>query len=87
MDTEGGKVCLWMGANTMVEYTFDEALELLRTQKAQAIEKVAELNEDLQDLRANSITVEVNMARFFNYNVKEKKILAAAAAATGNEAK
>ena len=25
-----GKVCLWLGADTMVEYTYDEALELLK---------------------------------------------------------
>jgi hypothetical protein len=39
--------------------------------------KIAELNEDLDHLRSNSITVEVNMARLFNYNVKMKKLLGA----------
>ena len=64
-----------MGASTMVEYTYEEALEMLITQREQSIAKIAELNEDLQDLRANSITVEVNMARLFNYNVKLKNVL------------
>ena len=70
----------------MVEYTFEEALELLKTQKEQAFAKIAELDEDLQDLRASSITVEVNMARFFNQNVKDKKITAAAAVAAETKA-
>ena len=57
----------------MVEYTYDEAFELLHTQKVQSYAKLAELNEDLDHLRANSITVEVNMARLFNHSVKLKK--------------
>ena len=65
-----------MGANTMVEFTYDEALDMLRTQLQQAEAKVAELSEDLQDLRSSSITVEVNMARLFNQNVTDKKVLA-----------
>ena len=73
-----------MGANTMVEYSYEEALDLLRLQREQSFAKIAELNEDLQDLRANSITVEVNMARLFNHNVKIKKITAAASATSGS---
>jgi len=57
----------------MVEYTYDEAFDLLNTQKVQSHAKLAELNEDLDHLRANSITVEVNMARLFNHSVKLKK--------------
>ena len=62
----------------MVEYTHDEALELLDVQLKQSILKVAELTDDLNFLRGNSITVEVNMARLFNYNVKLKKAKSAA---------
>lgn len=51
---------------------------MLELQYQQSLEKIAELNEDLDHLRANSITVEVNMARLFNHNVKMKKLLAAA---------
>jgi prefoldin subunit 5 len=84
VDTSASRVCLWMGANTMVEYSYEEALDLLRLQREQSLAKIAELNEDLQDLRANSITVEVNMARLFNHNVKVKKITAAATAIAGS---
>ena len=68
-------VYLWIGANTMVEYSFDEAIELLEQQLRQFHFKIQELSEDLDDLRGNSITVEVSMARLFNFNVKRKKLL------------
>ncbi|CAM9250951.1 unnamed protein product, partial [Ectocarpus fasciculatus] len=73
VNTASGKVCLWMGASTMVEFTYEEAVGMLRAQLEQAEAKIAELNEDMQDLRSSSITVEVNMARLFNQNVKDKK--------------
>lgn len=63
----------------MVEYTYQEALDLLRVQLTQSHAKIEELNDDLRHLRGNSITVEVNMARLFNHSVKLKKIREAAA--------
>lgn len=62
----------------MVEYTYEEAIELLETQLVQAHLKIKELMEDLYHLRGNSITVEVNMARLFNHSVKMRKIKEAA---------
>lgn len=73
---EAGVIYLWIGADTMVEYTYDEAIELLEKQQANSFLKIEELNEDLNCLRGNSITVEVNMARLFNHNVKLKKLKA-----------
>ena len=58
----------------MVEYTYQEATELLESQLTQSFAKIKELMEDLYFLRGNSITVEVNMARLFNHNVKLKKL-------------
>lgn len=72
-----GKVNLWIGASTMVEYTYEEAVELLENQLVQTHAKIEELNEDLYHLRGSSITTEVNMARLFNHSVKQKKLLAA----------
>lgn len=74
VDTSESKICLWVGASTMVEYTYEEGLELLSNQLTQSHEKINELNEDLEHLRSNSIIVEVNMARLFNHNVKMKKL-------------
>ena len=80
IDTDEGKVCLWIGASTMVEYSYEEAIALLTEQVANQHLKVQELDEDLYHLRGSSITVEVNMARLFNYSVKIKKAAEAAAA-------
>ena len=74
-----GKVNLWIGASTMVEYTYEEAVELLENQLTQTHAKIEELNEDLYHLRGSSITIEVNMARLFNYSVKLKKLQTATA--------
>lgn len=73
-----------MGASTMVEFTYEEAVDMLRSQLDQAEAKITELNEDMQDLRSSSITVEVNMARLFNQNVKDKKLLAEKAASASS---
>ena len=101
VDTSESKICLWVGASTMVEYTYEEgeylltefkalfnsnkytmtyaAKELLETQVVQTQAKIEEINDDLAHLRTNSITVEVNMARLFNHNVKVKKLKEASA--------
>ncbi len=42
-----GKVGLWLGANTMVEYSFDEAIELLEKNLKNAETRLASANEDL----------------------------------------
>lgn len=81
VDLDAKKVALYVGAKVMIEYSVDEAVELLTTQLKQAQAKLEELNEDLFFLRGNAITVEVNMARLFNHSVKLKKIREAAAAA------
>jgi len=79
VDLEADRVALYVGAKVMIEYSVDEAEELLTLQLQQAEAKLAELNEDLFFLRGNSITVEVNMARLFNHSVKLKKAREAAA--------
>ena len=74
MDLSAGVVYLWIGAGTMVEYKFEEAVELLEKQLQQTKAKIEELQEVLYFLRGNSITVEVNMARLFNHSVKLRKL-------------
>ena len=83
VDTSSKKVFLWVGASTMVEYGYEEAVALLETQLVQSHAKIQELQEDLYHLRGNSITVEVNMARLFNHSVKIKKAKEAAALTSG----
>ena len=68
-----GQVCLWLGANVMVEYSYDEAIELLSTNLATAQRRVEEVEDDLKFLRTQIITTEVNMARLFNSDVFKKR--------------
>jgi prefoldin subunit 5 len=79
VDMSEEKVCLWIGANTMVEYTYAEAVALLEEQRQLSFQKLKEYEEDLNHLRSCSITVEVNMARLFNHSVKMKKLAEASA--------
>eukprot|EP01119_Soliformovum_irregulare_P003318 TRINITY_DN13707_c0_g1_i1.p1 TRINITY_DN13707_c0_g1~~TRINITY_DN13707_c0_g1_i1.p1 ORF type:complete len:174 (-),score=41.54 TRINITY_DN13707_c0_g1_i1:40-561(-) len=68
-------VCLWLGANVMVEYTFQEATTLLTGNLEAAEKNMANLIEDLAFLKDQITTTEVNMARVFNYNVKQRRKL------------
>jgi prefoldin subunit 5 len=73
VDLSKEKVVLYVGAKILIEYTYDEAQELLGSQLESTFEKVKELDEDLAFLRNNTITTEVNMSRLFNYSVKLKQ--------------
>jgi hypothetical protein len=54
-----GVVCLWLGANVMLEYSYAEARELLETNLRNAHQKVEETAEELDILREQIITTEV----------------------------
>jgi prefoldin subunit 5 len=63
-------VCLWLGANCMLEYTLDEAVSLLSTNESNAKTTLKTLEEDIRFLRDQITTTEVNIARAHNYGVK-----------------
>ncbi|CAF2760528.1 unnamed protein product [Rotaria sp. Silwood2] len=67
------KVCLWLGANVMLEYTLDEAEELLRGNQKTAQTTLEKVDEDLDFLRDQITTTEVNMARLHNWAVKQRQ--------------
>ena len=46
-----GKVGLWLGANVMVEYTYDEALKLLAKNLSNAESKIKETENDIDFLK------------------------------------
>ncbi|XP_016316455.1 prefoldin subunit 3-like [Sinocyclocheilus anshuiensis] len=66
------KVCLWLGANVMLEYDIDEAQALLEKNFATASRNLDSLEEDLDFLRDQFTTTEVNMARVYNWDVKRR---------------
>ncbi|KAI9144100.1 Prefoldin subunit-domain-containing protein [Paraphysoderma sedebokerense] len=70
-------VYLWLGANVMVEYPIEEAKELLTKKVNQADLKYEQTEEDLEFLREQITTMEVNIARVYNYDVKLRKEIAA----------
>ena len=61
-----GNVGLWLGANVMVEYTYVEAVKLLGANLTSAEAKIAETEADLDFLKDQLTTTEVNLARIYN---------------------
>uniref|UniRef100_A0A6T7YBK1 Prefoldin subunit 3 n=1 Tax=Prymnesium polylepis TaxID=72548 RepID=A0A6T7YBK1_9EUKA len=70
---EDDKVCLWLGANVMLEYPRAEAIELLGRQLSDAKTALKIVVEDMGFLREQITITEVNMARTFNWDVKKRR--------------
>lgn len=70
-------VCLWLGANVMLEYSMSEAEELLSTSHKNAKETMKKLDESLSFIRDQITTTEVNIARVHNHMVKIKALVRA----------
>jgi len=68
-----GKVGLWLGANVMVEYTYAEAIVLLGKNLANAEAKIKETEDDIDFLKDQITTTEVNLARIYNQGVLNNK--------------
>jgi len=66
-------VCLWLGANVLLEYPLAEALALLENNLKTAEDCVLGLRGDIDYLRRQITTAEVSIARVHNYNVKLRK--------------
>jgi hypothetical protein len=57
----------------MLEYPLDEARDLLTEKLAKAKQSLKEVNEDLEFLREQITTMEVNTARVYNWDVKKRR--------------
>ncbi|KAG8462546.1 hypothetical protein KFE25_010371 [Diacronema lutheri] len=66
-------VFLWLGANVMLEYGLDEAIALLTSNLRMAQQTLAQLVSDLAFLKDQMTTSEVNIARVFNWDVRERR--------------
>jgi len=73
VDCSQGIVNLWLGANVMLEYTYEEALELLTSKETVAKKEFKEVKEDLTFTRNQIITSEVNISRIYNWDVRKKR--------------
>lgn len=77
-------VCLWLGANVMLEYSISEAEELLSTSNKNANETMKKLDDSLAFIRDQITTTEVNIARVHNHMVKIKALVRAIDSSGGN---
>ncbi|VDC04666.1 unnamed protein product [Peniophora sp. CBMAI 1063] len=68
-------VHLWLGANVMLSYTLQEAVELLTSKLATAQTSLDNTIEDLEFLREQLTIMEVNTARVYNWDVKRRRDL------------
>lgn len=75
------RINLWLGANVMLEYTLDEAEALLSKNLDAANRNLTQIDIDLDYLRDQITTTEVNMARVYNWDVKRRQESAATALA------
>ncbi|CAG8557097.1 1264_t:CDS:2 [Ambispora leptoticha] len=66
-------VYLWLGANVMLEYPLQEAKELLEGKLKSAQTSLDNVLEDLEFLRDQVTTMEVNTARLYNWDVKRRR--------------
>lgn len=73
LDTSIGKVNLWLGANVMLEYTYDEAIDLLESKLKLVKKDLKEATADLSFTRNQIITAEVNISRIYNWDVRNKR--------------
>lgn len=70
--TPCNSLLLWLGANVMVEYTYDEALGMLEQNVQNAETNLKNLETDLSILKDQITISEVNIARVHNYKVQLK---------------
>ncbi|KAI5466864.1 Prefoldin subunit-domain-containing protein [Mariannaea sp. PMI_226] len=67
------EVFIWLGANVMLSYPIDEAKTLLEQKLSTAKTSFANCEEDLDFLREQITTMEVAIARVYNWDVVQKR--------------
>ncbi|CAK9138871.1 unnamed protein product [Ilex paraguariensis] len=68
-------VCLWLGANVMLEYSCEEATTLLQKNLENAKASLEVLVADLQFLRDQVTITQVTIARVYNWDVHQRRLL------------
>nr|XP_036580208.1 prefoldin subunit 3 [Colletotrichum truncatum]KAF6788040.1 prefoldin subunit 3 [Colletotrichum truncatum] len=67
------EVYIWLGANVMLSYPIDEAETLLESKLSTAKLSLSNCEEDLDFLREQITTMEVAIARVYNWEVVQKR--------------
>ncbi|XP_040998518.1 probable prefoldin subunit 3 isoform X2 [Juglans microcarpa x Juglans regia] len=76
---DNDSVCLWLGANVMLEYSYEEATALLQKNLDNAKASLEVVDADLQFLRDQATITQVTIARVYNWDVHQHIIRQAAA--------
>ncbi|KAK4773150.1 hypothetical protein SAY87_028169 [Trapa incisa] len=79
---DNDSVCLWLGANVMLEYSCEEATDLLQKNLQNAKASLEVLLTDLQFLRDQVTITQVTIARVYNWDVHQRRIRSTASAST-----
>ncbi|ORC87537.1 prefoldin [Trypanosoma theileri] len=66
-------VHLWMGAKVMVEYSFDEAAQLLEKNLKNAETNLKATKEDLAWVQEQLTNLQINISRVYNHDLKNKR--------------
>ncbi|CAN0899992.1 Prefoldin subunit 3 [Linum grandiflorum] len=77
---ESNSVCLWLGANVMLEYSCEEATAMLQKNLENAKASLEVLIADLQFLRDQVTITQVTVARVYNWDVHQRRVRQATAA-------
>lgn len=81
IDYSVGTVHLWLGANVMLEYSYEEAIRFLDEKRQRADTELKNTVDDLSYVRDQIVTCEVNMSRIYNWDVRRKRAETAVKAA------
>ncbi|MED6140710.1 Prefoldin subunit 3 [Stylosanthes scabra] len=79
---ETDSVCLWLGANVMLEYSLEEATALLQKNLENARASLEVLITDLEFLRDQVTVTQVTIARVYNWDVHQRRVQQAVATPT-----
>lgn len=71
---ETDSVCLWLGANVMLDYSYEEATALLQKNLDNAKASLEVLVADLQFLRDQVTITQVTIARVYNWDVHQRRV-------------
>jgi len=68
-------VSLWLGSGILMEFTYEEAQQILSEKSAVYTNKINEIMEDIEFLREQITTLQVNMSKVYNYSILQKRKL------------
>lgn len=73
--SETNTVSLWLGSGILMEFTYEEALQILNEKSFVYTSKINEIMEDIEYLREQITTLQVNLSKVYNYSVLQKRKL------------